>query len=368
MKILMCIAGLSAGGGEGQFLKLAKGLQDAGHDVRIHVFGRRKAVHYHEIEQWNIPLYFSEIQRGEKWRAFFIILRDIKKNVEDFQPQILFGTLFIASCAVRLAKIFRFTKARIVSTIRTDYQKCFSPWYKCVESVLCCVNDALVTNHKPTYEFFRTKIGNRAGYIPNGIPVEKGGAFTDDGVKPSLTVFLSVGRLVMEYKKQDVLLFALADLCKRKPSCLWKCLILGDGKDRDHLEKMIREMNLCDRVEIRKSVENIRPYYHDADALVHNSVLEGCPNAVLEAMCMEKPVIASAYIGKLGIIMDGENGLVARSDDAESLADKLSEFIEMEQGRRIRMGKNARLFVLEHFSEQTMIKAHIKLFEHILKI
>ncbi len=64
--------------------------------------------------------------------------------------------------------------------------------------------------------------------------------------------------------------------------------------------------------------------------LTHPDYLEGCPNAVLEAMAVGKPVLASAGGGTSEVIVDGQTGMLVAPGNSHATADKLLRLLNDE--------------------------------------
>ena len=73
--------------------------------------------------------------------------------------------------------------------------------------------------------------------------------------------------------------------------------IVGDGPDRDELEKRVREFGLEKRFILMGRKENPFPYYKYADISTTLSYYEGLCGAVNEAKVIGKPVIATQFSG-----------------------------------------------------------------------
>jgi glycosyltransferase involved in cell wall biosynthesis len=86
--------------------------------------------------------------------------------------------------------------------------------------------------------------------------------------------------------------------------------IVGDGPQADNLKKKVAEMNIHDRVIFLGHREDIPEIIASLDVVVHPSYeSEGVPQSILQAMAMEKPVIASD-IGAIGeVVIDNKTGL-----------------------------------------------------------
>lgn len=366
MKVLMCIAGLPSGGGERQFINLAKGLIDKNNNVVIHVFAKRDSVHFKEVFDLNAKLVFSNIKSGQKFSAPFIILRDLHNIIREEKPSVIYGMLFIASCAIRLLSVLKIAgNAKIVSTIRTDYQKVYPLVFKVIERLLIKYSDAVVTNNKMSYNYFAKKNIPSLQVIENGIDVpEKFLRNYKDNYNANTLNILSVGQINLSWKKQDTLAKAIS-LVKKKMDINIKCNIYGAHKDKEKLEYLIKELDLEKIIFINSPTRNIIKEYRTADVLIHNSVVEGCPNVVLEAMANSLPVIVSKYVGALDIVENGLSGLVSIGDDEFSLAEKIYDFLSMDSKGVELLADNAYRAVFNNFSNERMVEKHLKLFERL---
>ncbi len=114
------------------------------------------------------------------------------------------------------------------------------------------------------------------------------------------------GRLVPQ-KDLDTLL-AAAELVPEAT-----LLLAGDGEERERLEGRARFLGALPR---RDVLELLRA----ADLAVLSSRWENFPHALVEALAVGTPVVATAVGGVAEIVRDGENGLLVPPGDAEALA------------------------------------------------
>jgi glycosyltransferase involved in cell wall biosynthesis len=142
---------------------------------------------------------------------------------------------------------------------------------------------------------------------------------------PPQGAVLSVGRLIHD-KGMDVLIDALAGSTRT-------LVIAGDGVERGALERRARERGVAARFEGFVSRERLATLYRECSCVVLASRRgEGLPNAVIEAMAHERPVVATDVNGSREVIADGENGLLVAPEDAASLhtaLDRLAASPEM---------------------------------------
>ena len=107
-------------------------------------------------------------------------------------------------------------------------------------------------------------------------------------------------------------------------------MIIGDGSERKNLEKLTDELGLQEKVKFLGEISNekIPEYLLAADCFVLPSIKEGFGIAVLEAMAVGVPVIASRVGGILDIIEDGRNGLLVEPVDSEAIAQAILKIYE----------------------------------------
>ncbi|MEQ7799391.1 glycosyltransferase [Pedobacter sp. ASV1-7] len=105
----------------------------------------------------------------------------------------------------------------------------------------------------------------------------------------------SAGRLISE-KGFPVLIQAFSNISKRYPNL--KLLILGEGVERNNLNKLIKEIGLEQKIVLLGHVNNPIPYFKRAKICVVSSIKEGFPNVLLEMMAVSRsPVISTLCAG-----------------------------------------------------------------------
>ncbi len=137
---------------------------------------------------------------------------------------------------------------------------------------------------------------------------------------------LCVGRLVPA-KGQHILLQACRQL--KNENIPFTMTFVGEGEDRDSLEKYSREEGLTDQVFFAgaQGQDKIQNYYNSADIFALPSFAEGVPVVLMEAMSKELPVISTYIAGIPELIKHNQTGLLADAGDVESLALNLKRLI-----------------------------------------
>ena len=143
------------------------------------------------------------------------------------------------------------------------------------------------------------------------------------------------------------------------------CKVIGGGDDgRDDFIKILSEANIENRFELlgvrpRDEVMNI---LIDSDIFVLPSISEGVPVAIMEAMALELPVVASRIMGNLEIVEDGRTGFLVPERDPDALALKLKELIK-DEGLRKLMGERGREVVLREYNLEKNVSILEKTFQ-----
>jgi glycosyltransferase involved in cell wall biosynthesis len=98
--------------------------------------------------------------------------------------------------------------------------------------------------------------------------------------------------------------------------------VVGDGPDREALERLATERGLDGRVHFlgARPRGDVLRLFRAADAVLLSSAWENFPHAVVEALAVGTPVIATAVGGVPEAVHDGENGLLVPPGDAGALA------------------------------------------------
>jgi glycosyltransferase involved in cell wall biosynthesis len=102
-------------------------------------------------------------------------------------------------------------------------------------------------------------------------------------------------------------------------------MIAGDGHEHEPLLQLIETLGLQENVTLLGHVprQRLAALYSEADAVVLTSRSEGVPVTLMEAMAMERIVIAPRMSGIPEIVIDGENGFLYSANSMDDFLDKL---------------------------------------------
>lgn len=148
----------------------------------------------------------------------------------------------------------------------------------------------------------------------------------------------------------------------------YKLIIFGSGPLESKLKAMAQELNIKDKIEWR----GFAPYNKVPEALsqidifVYPSLHEGFGRAIMEALAMEKAVVATNVGGIPDLIKDGINGFLVEPNNPEMLAGKIKILIENKELRE-NFGKAGRKWVSENYEWNDGIKKFANLFLELKK-
>lgn len=144
-----------------------------------------------------------------------------------------------------------------------------------------------------------------------------------------------------------------------------RLLLVGDGPDRDHLERYAHELGVIKRCLFLGYQEDVARFYDAIDALVLPSVNEGTPVSVIEALAAERPAVATRVGGTPDIIRDGIDGFLVDPAESDELAERLAE-LARDPSRRAEMGAAGRARVLERYAVSRLIEDIDRLYRELL--
>jgi glycosyltransferase involved in cell wall biosynthesis len=211
----------------------------------------------------------------------------------------------------------------------------------------------------------RTPETPRIEAIPNGVPVpELAWQRRSDWSAAPRAVF--VGRLAPE-KGLDTLINAWPLV--RAKYLEAQLILIGEGPSRPALEERVRSLGMAlgpgQAVEMPGATVDPCEVLRQADLFVLPSREEGMSIALLEAMALGIPLVASSIPGNRRLVSDFKHGRLAPPDNFEGLArviiDQWSNF-----DRAFHMSRAARSRVDQEFSIQSIARKHLALFEELL--
>lgn len=233
---------------------------------------------------------------------------------------------------------------------------------------LVCVADAM------TRQALQAGVGRPEQYrtVHSGMEVEKflqadthrEAARRELGFSGDEVVIGKIARL-FPLKGHKYVLEAAPRILDRCPQA--RFLFVGDGILREELEQRARELRVWDRIVFTGLVDSARiPEMIGAmDILVHASLREGLPRAVVQALLGGRPAVSYAVDGAPEVVIDGVTGRLLPPRSINALADALVDLIENPDRAR-EMGREARRRFTDQFRASTMVRRLEEIYRELL--
>ncbi len=223
--------------------------------------------------------------------------------------------------------------------------------------------DAIITPTASTEEYLRNLgVSALIETIPTGVSMEDYKRWSPHQVKalrsryaaPRDRLLISVSRMAQE-KNVDFLIDGLAKV-KNRTHIPFKCLLIGDGPEKERLEKKVTELDMDDWIVFTgyMAPHEVALCYLAADIFVFASTSETQGMVLLEAMAGGCPVVAVRASGVYDVVKDGYNGFkVAESTD--NWADAVAHLLEDDKQRWV-MSENSQIFARDYSMKKTTAK------------
>lgn len=208
---------------------------------------------------------------------------------------------------------------------------------------------------------------SRVEVLENGIPVAEypyayrssTGLRNELGIDGDAPLLVVVGRLETQ-KGHAYLDEALASLQEAWPSL--RAVYLGEGPLRGAIAADLADKGLASTVHLLGFRDDLKEVLAAADLFVLPSLWEGLPIAVLEALSLGMPVVATAVDGTPRIIADGVDGLLVPPRDPPALAAAIHKMLHDPAAARA-LGEHGRRTVQERFD----IRGRVARLEEIME-
>jgi glycosyltransferase involved in cell wall biosynthesis len=234
-----------------------------------------------------------------------------------------------------------------------------------VEQVLSWRLDRVIAVSDRVKEEMVRDIGIRPGkisVIKNGIailpvPLEGGSAERrgEIGLAEGDFLICAVGRLA-PIKNYGMLLDALPEVWARAERPV-KLIFIGDGPERARLEELARARGGEGKVFFLGERSDVREWLALGNVFVLSSFYEGVSIALLEAMSMGLPAVATRVGGTPDVVRHEETGLLVDVGRPAEMAEAILT-LEGDEEKRLRMGAAARKLVEAEYDLKKVVKRY----------
>jgi glycosyltransferase involved in cell wall biosynthesis len=378
MRVLYLIDSLRRGGAEQSLAALAPHLIDGGVDLEVAYLHERPGVR-DDLMAAGVKLTpLTDVDGRLGW------LRRARRLIYDRQPDLVHTTLFEADIVGRVAA--RLTRTPVVSSlVNVNYgpeqlsDRRLVPWRLRGAQIVDATTARLVVRFHAVSEdvanIMSTRLRIRSELIeviPRGRDSARLGVRSDERkvqVREQLgmqdeRVLLAVGR--HEYQKGlDVLMAALPGLLASVPGA--RLLIAGrEGNASESLRRLACQLGLDGRVSFLGHRDDVADLLCAADAFVFPSRWEGSPGALLEAMALEVPIVASDLPPVRELVSHGTTAWLVRPDDSKNLSEAIQRVISHSR-EAIHRARLARARFLECFTIERIAERMLGFYERAVQ-
>jgi glycosyltransferase involved in cell wall biosynthesis len=370
IRLLKFLAWIAIGGSERQVLNIRHGLDTSRFDLHLGCFGC-----FDEqiaVDLSGTPLEVYKIKKLYGLRTIKECLRlasYLRQNRIDIVHAYNFYANVFALPAARLAQV-----PVVLASIR-DTGEYWTTRQRAVNKIVCRLADRIIVNAEAikrglVAEGYRPE---RITVIPNGIlcppirNVHERALHQEFGLSPD-DVLIGVVSRIARLKGLEYFLAAAPDVLARIPQA--KFLIIGDNsfnpQYREELKQQVVTLGLQNRVIFTGFRLDVPKILSSLSVSVLPSISgEGLSNSLLESMAAAVPVVATNVGGNPEVVVHGETGLLVPSKDPAALAEAICRVL-LTPGLRQRFGQAGRRRVLDHFSNERMIRTVERLYGELL--
>ena len=368
VKILFISGILGGGGAERQTSYLLKFLNKDNFETVL-CLSKIEGSYLKDIPQ-NISIYDLGVRKGRfntpkiVWKLREIILRE--------NPDIIFSNLWgsnrIAILAHKLSPVFYNRKLLLgIQNNPSSYKKVA----RMLMPFMYPMADLLIACSKGVANEAIRKLGisrDKMKVVYNAVDIARISVLAKEPVEHQwlgkFPTIISVGSLTPQ-KGHVYLLKALEITNKITPIYL---LLLGDGPEKEKLQKLAISLGINDYVDFLGYQPNPFKYMASADVFVLSSLWEGFGNVLVEALACNVPIVSTnAPYGPQEIIQDGRNGFLVPTANPEALADRIIRILNTSTLREEFTVEGLRI-VHEKFSIENIIKQYENILMHVCNL
>jgi len=330
LKVAVFLQDLAGGGAERVMANLAQGLADEGHAVDL-VLVRAEGPFLQTVRE---PVRVVTLNCGRVMRS----VGPLRRYIDAERPDAVVSALVHVNVAAILARGLSSHKPVLLTTEHTDVAldrlhtqeapvrlayRLMPVAYRFADGVFG-VSAGVADSVARAARLHRTRVGVLYNPVLRSdlstqAAQSTGHAWIDNRSHP---VFLAIGRLVPP-KNFSLLLDAFAVLRRTMPCRL---IILGEGPLRQQLEEQIRRLGLEDSVALPGFLDNPYPWIRGCDVFVQSSRWEGLPTVLIEALALDKRIVATdCPHGPSEILQQGALGALVPVADVAALASGMRE-------------------------------------------
>lgn len=306
---------VSFGGGERILMMLIESFKRLNYIVNLYTYSNEwlkfkdNRIRVFELKEKPVGKY--------KLRSFIELNRKLKQTCPDALICFILGYAEVAIWAAKLQKI-----PFIVSERCDPKELPTSKFHRVMRNIVFSLSDGIVFQTEEVKRYFSNRIQKHSIVIPN--PVIDDNLPLNEQKKVRCHKIVSSGRLSSQ-KNFRMLIEAFA----KSQTKDYILTIYGEGPSREELEKLIKDLQVSDKVRLPGKVDKVVNFISNAEIFVMPSNHEGMPNSLIEGMAMGLACISTDFFsgGARTLIKSGHNGILIPVGDTNALTKALDDLI-----------------------------------------
>ena len=338
----------------------------------------------HILEKYDVkPIIIPELIRNPNPVSDRKAYRKIKAIIEEFKPDIVhthaskagvLGRKAAISCGVKTIvhtyhghvfhSYFGKFKTHLIKSLERNLAKKSSG----IVAISNLQKEELVKKH-------RICAADKVKVVPLGFdlssflqdnPAKRDQVRNDYKIEAGDVAIAIVGRLA-PIKNHSFFLKVIEQLLEKGVLNI-KVFIVGDGSERELIEKMSNSLNkkYGQKITLTSWIFDIATFNKGMDIICLTSDNEGTPVSLIEAQASGLPVISTDVGGVRDIVLDGESGFITKLGDIETYVEKLRLLVENEK-LRVKFAAKGRDFVTSRFNYERLAKDISAYYRELLK-
>lgn len=352
---------LAWGGGQSQVLHLLKGLRSASHRAELatrpgSVLGKRAAdlgIKVHEV-----PMR-GEADLISAWRIARIV-RSGRFDVVHMHAAHA-HTLGLLACAFNSAPKCIVSRRVVFPIKEGPFGLARLKYLTRIDGYIAVCGEAKKVLTSAGVDPAKVRVVH-SGVVPPSV-IEGKSVRAEFGIGPPEKLVGTVGELV-DAKGQTFLVEAVPLVLEKIPTA--KFMIVGGGKLESELRSQALRLGFAEFFVFAGFRNDVGNCLDALDLFVLPSIMEGLNNSIIEAMMMEKPVVATSVGGIPEIVKHGETGLLVPPGDPASLAEAIVELLDNSEKAKA-LAAAGREFAMKDLTAERMVEGTIAVYEDILK-
>ncbi len=313
-----------------------------------------------------VPDLVRDIRPVKDWRAFWALLNIFRRERPHIVHTHTSKAGFLGRWAARLSKVPLIVHTPHGHVFWGYFSRPTSLFYALLERWTARITDRIVVlteQEKKDHLSFCIAPEDKFEVVHSGVGLDNfrrvcrdpAQAKEDLGIPSRAAVIGTVGRLT-PIKGHRFLIEAARGVLAEHPDTVF--ILVGDGESAEALSSLATRLGISGNIRFLGWRPDVAEIISAVDIFVFPSLNEGMGRAVVEAMALGKPVVASRVGGIVDIVRDGENGLLVPPADSDELAAAIKSLLS-DPAERERLGQEGKRQALLYDAERMVRRIEV---------